>query len=65
MELQLIDLMNFYGCSRSTAQNRKQEIKDGLKLPKNKKRVLLVHLAKYEGLKVSEVKEILKMIKNV
>lgn len=65
MELILKDIMAFYGCSVNTARNRVKEIKEALKLPKKKHRILAVHIAKYEGLKVSEVKEIIKMYQNV
>ncbi len=61
MELTLNEICLFYDCSISTAGRRVQEIKDYLKLPKNKKRILAVHVAKYEGLKVSDVKEIIKL----
>ena len=62
MELTLDEIRAFYGCKTlNTARDRVKEIKAGLKLPENKKRILIVHLAKYEGLSVSEVKEIIKM----
>nr|WP_321356643.1 hypothetical protein [uncultured Draconibacterium sp.] len=61
MELTLSQIAIFYGCSLPTAAQRVKEIKEYLKLPKNKKRVLAAHLAKYEGLKVSEVREIIKV----
>lgn len=61
MELTLTEISTFYGCSITTARQRVAEIKKGLNLPKSKKRILLVHIAKYEGLKVSEVKEIIKL----
>jgi len=65
MELTINDLEIFYNCSKPTAIHRKQEIIKGLKLPEKKKRVLLVHLAKYEGLTVDECKQALKLFKAV
>lgn len=65
MELTLNDICAFYGCCVTTSRMRVKEIKEGLKLPKNKKRILAVHIAKYEGLKVSEVKDIIKMYQKV
>ena len=61
MELTLSEICAFYGCCLSTAPSRVREIKTALKLPKTKKKILAIHVAKYEGLKVSEVKEIIKM----
>ncbi|WP_372934537.1 hypothetical protein [Mariniphaga sediminis] len=65
MEITLKELCMFYGCSMPTARMRVKEIKEGLKLSESKKRILLIHVAKYEGLKVSEVKEIIKMYKEI
>lgn len=64
MELSLTEIGAFYGCSVCTARMRVKEIKEGLKLPKAKRKILLVHIAKYEGLAISEVKEIIKMYNN-
>ena len=61
MELTLNEVCAFYGCCVNTARMRVKEVKTGLKLPKSKKRILAVHVAKYEGLTVSEVKEIIKI----
>jgi len=60
MELTLSEVCAFYGCCTNTAMSRVKEIKQALKLPKTKRRILAVHIAKYEGLNVSEVKEIIK-----
>ena len=66
MELTLKDIQIFYDCkSVNTARHRVDEIKTALKLPKKKKRILAVHVAKYEGLSVSEVKEIIKIYQKV
>ncbi|MBS2212148.1 hypothetical protein KEM09_12080 [Carboxylicivirga mesophila] len=63
MELTVKDLQIFYNCSKPTALHRKQEIISALELPKNKKRILLLHLAKYEGLTVDECKQVIKLYK--
>lgn len=65
MELTLKEIGAFYGCCVTTAQMRVKEVKQGLGLPKTKKRILAAHIAKYEGLKVSEVKEIIKIYQKV
>lgn len=64
MELTHKEIMAFYGCAICTAAVRVQEIKQALNLPKSKKRVLAIHVAKYEGLTVSEVREIIKVNEN-
>lgn len=61
MELTLVQICIFYGCSLNTARMRVAEIKKALKLPENKKHILAIHVAKYEGLTVSEVREIIKL----
>lgn len=61
MELTNKDLEIFYNCSHVTAKQRKQEIIKALKLPVNKKRILLLHLAKYEGLAVDECKQVINL----
>jgi len=64
MELTNKDLQTFYSCSRSTADHRKKEILKAFGLPTNKRRVLLLHLAKYEGLSIDECKQVLNLYKN-
>ncbi|TRX70529.1 hypothetical protein [Carboxylicivirga sp. M1479] len=62
MELTNKDIQAFYGCCKSTAVARIREIKNGLKLPSDKKRILMIHLAKYEGLTVDECKQVIKLM---
>ncbi len=62
MELTIQDIRDFYGCSSPTARMRVNEIKKYLKLPQGKKRILLHHLAKYEGLEVQEVETVIRII---
>jgi hypothetical protein len=52
------DLQNFYGVSRPTAIKLKKEIMNYFNVPSG--RIWSHHLAKYEGLTVSEVEFILK-----
>lgn len=60
MELTLKDIKNFYGClSDTTAIQRVKEIKAFFNI-EYKKRISLFHLAKYEGLSISEVRFILQ-----
>jgi hypothetical protein len=63
MELTINDLETFYNCSHVTASSRKREIINALGLSKNKKRIHILHLAKYEGLTIEECKEVLKLYK--
>ena len=62
MELTNKDIQVFYGCSHVTARARIKEIKEGLSLRK-KGRILIHHLAKWEGLTLLECMSELRMIK--
>nr|WP_319398214.1 hypothetical protein [uncultured Carboxylicivirga sp.] len=67
MELTRQDIADFYGCSTPTASHRITEIKNYLNI-KRKGRILINHLAKYEGLTVQECKyaiDLMKSPKNV
>ena len=57
-ELTLQDIATFYGCGLRTAQDRAKEIKAFFELSR-KKRILKFHLAKYEGLTLSDLDIIL------
>jgi hypothetical protein len=56
MELTNKDLMKFYCCSENTATHRKREILAFFKLPLTRTRVQDIHVAKYEGLSISDVR---------
>ncbi|MCU4165222.1 hypothetical protein [Carboxylicivirga caseinilyticus] len=62
MELTRKDIQVFYGCSYVTAGCRINEIKRGLNLH-SKGRVLLAHLAKYEGLTLDECKQAINLMR--
>lgn len=57
-ELTIKDIQCFYGCCRSTAIERVKEIKNALGVLR-KGRILINHLAIYEGITVSDVRFIL------
>jgi hypothetical protein len=59
MELTIKDLMIFYCCSEKTAKQRKREILESFGLTNNNRRVLAIHVAKYERLSLSDVKTII------
>jgi len=56
MELTNKDLMAFYCCSEKVAIQRKREICSFFKIEPKGRRVLDIHIAKYEGLSVSDVR---------
>ena len=58
MELTLKDIMCFYGCSKSTAQERIKEIKKFYEIIR-KGRILKIHLANYERISLKELDYIL------
>lgn len=59
MELTLKDVMRFYCCSEKVAIQRKREICAFFKIPYRGRRILDIHISKYEGLSVSDVRTIL------
>ena len=59
MELTSKDLMRFYCCSENTAIQRRKEILRFFGLPVSKNRIHILHLSKYEGLSVSDIRVIL------
>ncbi len=61
MELTNKDIQLFYTCCHVTAKSRIDEIKKALRLPKHRKRILINHLAKYEGLTIDECKQVLRL----
>lgn len=62
MELYTVDIMLFYNCCESTAYDRIREIKKYYNL--NSKRILKIHLAKYNKITLNELSEVLNYLKS-